>query len=293
MKKNSLIASTLRLAGLMVFVLLPRFAAADTIDLPQLIQIPAGEFIAGSDAAEREAAYQFDEKAYGHSRTRKWGWYDREQPRRIGTLSAYCIMRTPVTNAQYRQFVDATGHAPPDVTLAVWRGYKLIHPFERTRRHAWSNGVQPKGRDDHPVVMVSYADANAFASWASETTGLVFRLPGSDEWEKAMRGTDGRWFPWGNDYDAERLNSHDNGPFDTVPVGSFESGKSPFGLLDGAGQVFEWTSQVAGKGRHHVRGGSWDDSGCGVCRAAARHGRPDAIKHILVGFRLVAESCRG
>lgn len=288
----------IRLAGLpfcMAVLLALLFATglsrAGTIDLPKLIEIPAGNFIAGSDAAEREAAYRLDEKAYGHSKTRQWGWYDREQPRHTVKLPAYCIMQTPVTNAQYLQFVEATGHVAPDVTPAVWRGYKLIHPFERTRRHAWSDGVPPKGRNDHPVVMVSYSDARAFASWASGKTGLDLRLPTSDQWEKAVRGTDGRWFPWGNTYDPDRLNSHDKGAFDTVPVGSFDAGKSPFGLLDGAGQVFEWTLQPAGKGRHHVRGGSWDDSGCGVCRAAARHGRPDGIKHILVGFRLVAETC--
>ncbi len=264
---------------------------AETIDLPKLMKIPAGDFIAGSDATEREAAYRLDEKAYGHSKTRQWGWYDREQPRHTGKLPTYCIMQTPVTNAQYRQFVEATGHAVPDVSPKEWRGYKLIHPFERTRRHAWSKGVPPKDRDNHPVVMVSYADASSFASWASNKTGLSLRLPTSDEWEKAVRGTDGRWFPWGNTYDPDRLNSHDKGPFDTVPVGRFKAGKGPFGLLDGAGQVFEWTSEPAGNGRHHVRGGSWDDSGCGVCRAAARHGRPDGIKHILVGFRLVAETC--
>jgi formylglycine-generating enzyme required for sulfatase activity len=74
-----------------------------------------------------------------------------------------------------------------------------------------------------------------------------------------------------------------------VPVGRIRAGASPYGLLDGAGQVFEWTATPAGPGRHIVKGGSWDDKGCGVCRPAARHGRPDNIKHILIGFRLVRE----
>ena len=72
-------------------------------------------------------------------------------------------------------------------------------------------------------------------------------------------------------------------------MGSYPSGASPFGLLDGAGQVFEWTSTPKGKSRYLVKGGSWDDKGCGVCRPAARHGRPKYIKHILIGFRLVME----
>ena len=74
-----------------------------------------------------------------------------------------------------------------------------------------------------------------------------------------------------------------------MPVGSFPAGASPFGLLDAAGQVFEWTGTAPVTGRAIVKGGSWDDSGCGICRPAARHSRPAALKHILIGFRLVRE----
>ena len=114
-------------------------------------------------------------------------------------------------------------------------------------------------------------------------------MPDELEWEKAARGTDGRYFPWGNAFDASLLNSHDAGPFDTVPVGRYPSGASPYGLLDAAGQVFEWTETVGGTRRYIVKGGSWDDKGCGVCRPAARDSRPADIKHILIGFRLVRE----
>jgi len=114
-------------------------------------------------------------------------------------------------------------------------------------------------------------------------------LPSELEWEKAARGTDGRIFPWGNIFDPAKLNSHDRGPFDTTPVGRYPTGANPFGLLDAAGQVFEWTSSAAGAGRAIVKGGSWDDRGCGVCRPAARHARPVMIKHILIGFRLVRQ----
>ena len=135
--------------------------------------------------------------------------------------------------------------------------------------------------------MVSHDDALAYAAWLSAETGRPWRLPTELEWEKAARGPEGLVFPWGGSFDPALLNSHDTGPFDTVPVGSFPAGASPYGLLDAAGQVFEWTASPGNPGRFLVKGGSWDDSGCGICRPAARHGRPAGIKHILVGFRLV------
>ncbi len=261
--------------------------AARDFTAPAVISIPAGAFVAGSDLAEREAAYALDEAAYGHDRTRKFGWYDRERKRGSHQLPAYQITQTTITNAQYALFVDETGHPAPDMDEATWNGYGLIHPFERTRRHAWHNGRPPKGRVDHPVVLVSHADARAYATWLSARTGQIWRLPNALEWEKAARGVDGRHFPWGDAFDPALLNSHDLGPFDTRPVGQFPAGASSFGLLDAAGQVFEWTSSPGNPGRYLVKGGSWDDKGCGVCRPAARHARPQNIKHILIGFRLV------
>lgn len=266
---------------------------AVALDLPELITVPAGSFIAGSDRAEREAAYRLDEAAYGHSVTRQQRWYAGEAPRHREDLPAFAIMRTPVTNRLYAAFVAATGHPAPDVSRATWQGYGLIHPYARTRRHAWQGGRPPAGRAAHPVVLVSHRDAEAFAAWLSAETGRDWRLPSALEWEKAARGTDGRRFPWGEAWDPLRLNSHDAGPFDTLPVGSFPAGASPYGLLDGAGQVFEWTATPAadsGAGRRFlVKGGSWDDRGCGVCRPAAGHARPAGLKHILIGFRLVVD----
>lgn len=278
-----------QVAGIVLASLLvvSQSAGAADVAAPETVLIKAGPFITGSDQDERETAYRLDEKAYGHSRTRQAGWYDREARRRSLDLAAFEITTTPVTNAAYAKFVAATGHRVPDVSAETWKGYGLVHPYERTRRHAWSNARMPEGREDHPVVLVSLADAEAYAAWLSEVTGVRWQLPTAKQWEKAARGTDGRLFPWGNDYDASLLNSHDSGPFDTLPVGSFPKGASPFGMLDAAGQVFEWTRTPTSPARRLVKGGSWDDKGCGVCRPAARHARPISLKHILIGFRLV------
>lgn len=229
----------------------------------------------------------------GHSRTREHGWYDHERPRGPQRLERFLITPTLITNAQYAAFVDATGHRAPDVDLETWKGYRLIRPYERTRRHAWVDGKPPPGHADHPVVMVSHDDAIAYAAWLRSRTGRPWRLPTELEWEKAARGSDGRIFPWGDSFDPALLNSHDQGPFDTLPVGSFPASASSYGLLDAAGQVFEWTASPGNPGRFLVKGGSWDDSGCGICRPAARHGRPHDIKHILVGFRLVVPAPDG
>jgi toxoflavin biosynthesis protein ToxD len=258
--------------------------------VPSTVTVPAGSFAMGSDRSEREAAYGLDEIAYGHSRTRQWGWYDRELARGVRSLTAFAITQTPITNEQYSFFVVETARPVPDVDAVTWAGYGLAHPYSRTRRHAWEGGAVLPGRENHPVVLVSRDDARAYAEWLSKKTGQTWRLPTEAEWEKTARGSDGRTFPWGNAYDPGRLNSHDAGPFDTLPVGSFPMGASPFGALDMAGQVFEWTATPSERGRFIVKGGSWDDKGCGVCRPAARHARPHELKHILIGFRLLRET---
>ena len=258
--------------------------------LPATVHIPAGPFIAGSDAAEREAAYRQDEAAYGHATTREQQWYAGEAARHTATTGAYAITATPITQRQYAAFVASTGHPAPDVDATTWASYGLIHPWDVTRRFTWADGQPPAGRDHHPVVLVSRADAEAYAAWLSARSGQRWRLPTEAEWEKAARGTDGRAYPWGNAFDPARLNSHDAGPFDTTPVGQYPTGASPFGLLDAAGQVYEWTATDAGPARAIVKGGSWDDRGCGVCRPAARHARPANMKHVLTGFRLLREA---
>ncbi len=279
------------IASICVFIsVVANLTCGFAFEAPDVVMVKAGKFIFGSNAAEREYGYQLDEKAYGHSVTRKQGWYDGEAKRQELFLPVFEITRTVITNAQYELFLSETRHRRPWVGADTWAGYGLIHPYKRAQRHNWAGRQAPAKRRDHPVVLISFGDAQAYAGWLSVKTGQKWRLPSEKEWEKAVRGTDGRYFPWGNVFQPEKLNSHDHGPFDTLAVGMFPEAASPFGLLDGAGQVFEWTSTPVGAARHRVKGGSWDDKGCGVCRTAAGHSRPDFLKHILVGFRLVRET---
>ena len=246
---------------------------------PPMVTVPAGEFWMGSTPEEREYGYGLDETLHGSTVARRRGWFEVETRQRLD-LPSYRIDRNLVTNADYARFVTATGHRAPFVSESVWRGYRLVHGYARVVKFLWRDGRPPAGRERHPVVLVSHADAAAYCVWRG------VRLPSEAEWEKAARGTDGRYFPWGDTFDAGRLNSEDDGPFDTVPVGSYPDGQSPYGVLDMAGQVFEWTSTPFRKEppRYVVKGGSWDDFP-GVTRSAARHGRPPELKHILIGFR--------
>lgn len=139
---------------------------------------------------------------------------EQNHPQHSVDLPAYKIDKYPVTNAQYARFVAATGHRPPST---------------------WVNGKIPGGRELHPVNLVSWYDANSYAQWAGK------RLPSEAEWEKAARGTDGRRWPWGNVMEPSRLNTYYN-VGSTTPVTAHPQGASPYGIMDMAGNVSEWTA---------------------------------------------------
>jgi len=185
---------------------------------PEMVLIPAGEFLMGSDPRKDKDAR------------------DDEQPQHSLYLPDYYIARIPVTNIQYVPFVQATFFQPDR-----WEGGKPPQPDD------WEGGKPPRGKDDHPVVHISWHDAVAYCNWLSEVTGRSYRLPGEAEWEKAARGTDGRIYPWGNEWDAEHCNSREGGKDDTTPVGAYPEGASPYGLLDTAGNVWEWTRSLWGE----------------------------------------------
>jgi toxoflavin biosynthesis protein ToxD len=269
----------------------PLSRAADA----QLIAIPGGRYIAGSTPEERAVAYDDYLATAGHDGARDHGWFDREEDRHVAELPAYALDLMPVTHAQYAEFVADGGATPPSIDEDTWtrQGFAQRWPDEVVR-FAWDGGVPPDERADHPVVLISYDDAAAYCRWRGLVVGADRRLPTAGEMEKAARGADGLIYPWGNVFDRDRLNSSVGGPRDTVAVGSFPAGKSPYGVLDLAGNVFQWTSTPwpPGAGREAVRrtvkGSAWDDH-AGLGRGAAWHGRRRDVRHVIVGFRCAAD----
>ncbi|MBI5234499.1 MAG: formylglycine-generating enzyme family protein [Deltaproteobacteria bacterium] len=172
-------------------------------------------------------------------------WWPKSQPAHKINLKAFYIDRYEVTNKRYKTFVSATGAPAPS---------------------HWPDGVIPKDREDHPVVFVSWFDASAFCKWEGK------RLPTEAEWEKAARGADKRIFPWGDKFSKDKANTPQYGRNDTMPVGSFEQGKSPYKAYDMAGNAWEWVEdwfqpypdnthpdENYGEKYKVLRGGSWYD----------------------------------
>jgi formylglycine-generating enzyme required for sulfatase activity len=240
------------------------------------ILVPAGVFWMGSDANERALANRLSSPE-----TIAADWFRMESPRYPVQAEAFCIDRHLVTQEGYLGFVTRTRRAAPGISHADYRrqGF-LVHDYADWTPYLWKGRTPPRDRLDHPVVLVSAYDAEAYCRWRHPAG----RLPSEGELEKAARGTDGRIFPWGDSWDPGRLNSAARGPQGTTPVGRYEPGASPFGILDAVGNVFQWTSTQLPSGLRALKGCAWDDD-AGLCRPAARHGRPASSRHILIGFR--------
>jgi len=179
--------------------------------------------------------------------------WDDESPEHINRTDAFYIDLKEVTNEDFKQFVTDTGHAPP------------FH---------WPEGNLPEEKKMHPVIYVNWFDADAYCKWKGK------RLPTEQEWEKAARGEDGHIYPWGNIWVLTKSNNPYKGSTGTEPVGSYPEGRSPYGLLDMSGNVWEWVDSFYlphpgntipkpeyGRDKRVLKGGSWFDClsyGCGL-----------------------------
>jgi formylglycine-generating enzyme required for sulfatase activity len=208
-----------------------------------------------------------------------------EKPMHSVKLDEFWIDKYEVTNADFAQFVEATGYQ----TDAEKEGLSKT----------WRDAAEDK--DNHPVVYVSWNDAVAYCQWLGK------RLPTEAEWEKAARGTDGKIWPWGNDWDEDSVNSKDAGPGHTMAVGSYPDGASPYGAEDMAGNVCEWVTdryqwdyyqaapdhnnpQGPNQGASRVvRGGSWALPQ-GLTRCASRFGFLPWVRRDDLGFRCASSS---
>jgi len=261
--------------------------------------IPSGKFVIGSDRQERDFAYDISAMAIANTeadiaaaetRLRKAGWFARETKKETSSLPGFCLSRNLVTNAEYQEFVRASDRSVPNISETEYQkqGF-LVHPYQKVREFLWQNDTYPVNTAQHPVVLVSYQDALAYAEWKGEQTGVTYRLPTAAEWEKAARGADGKYFPWGNDWQEDATNTGVSGINYTSAIATFPKSKSEYGIEDMAGNVFEYTSTLKLAGSRAVmKGCSWDDLP-GFCRGAYEHTRPVDSKHILFGFRLIKE----
>lgn len=223
-----------------------------------------------------------------------------EQPRRA-TVAPFRLSPHEVTNRKFAAFVTATGHVTGPERSGT--GYVWTDKWRAVKGANWRQphgpGSSIAGKDDHPVVQVSQRDAAAYCAWRDR------RLPTEAEWEFAARGTDGRRYTWGNtapvqsgvlskrraNYGTDSCCSADDtdGYRTTAPVGSFPAGRSPFGIDDMAGNVWEWTTtRFPGQsGWYVIKGGGWGNNPY-CLRAAYRHGNPPDIGLDMVGFRCAA-----
>ena len=298
--KTQSVGRSVRGAAYRLFVVLcitnPLLAGEKTIkhdkDGAEMVLIPSGSFLMGATAEEGDAEF----RETGLPEDWKEHTLD-ERPRHRQMVKSFLLYKYEVTNAQYKKFVDATGH--------------------RTPPH-WKGKDYPAGKANHPVVEVSWDDATAYCQWAG------VRLPTEVEWEYAARGAEpapgkpSRAFPWGNSWDRTICNNSSfhagkelqNGPDwnewyageqkalhpITTEGGAFPKSVSPFGIHDMAGNAWEWCAEFEApyperkseekKGKRARRGGSWANVARHI-RSAERQVAPQDNLNIYTGFRCV------
>ncbi|MEM9980834.1 MAG: SUMF1/EgtB/PvdO family nonheme iron enzyme, partial [Cyanobacteria bacterium P01_D01_bin.2] len=154
--------------------------------------VAGGDFMAGSDRTERDYAYRISAEGFADTPAavaaaeagyRERGWFDREPDRRTESLPAFCMGQNLVTNADYQTFIQATGHRSPGISAAEYQeqGF-LVHDYSEVEPYVWQGAQFPAGQGQHPVVLVSFEDALAYAEWRSSQDGVSYRLPTTLEW---------------------------------------------------------------------------------------------------------------
>jgi len=217
----------------------------DPRDFDEMIQVPGGDFLYGDN---RQAA----------------------------PVDLFYIGKYPVTNLQYKKFLDASPQYPVPLINEDW---SRPYDWDKEKR------TYPEGRANHPVVLVRWEDAQAYCKWLAEQTGKPFRLPREVEWEKAARGTEGQEYPWAGDFEPGKANTSESGVRGTTPVGIYPDGASPYGVLDCAGNVLEWTADEHGGGGIALRGGSWSGNQFEArCTARGKYFRGQSDN--FIGFRV-------
>lgn len=303
--------------------------ASNTLGM-QMVLIPAGEFLMGSDASKAELSRHFP----GYESKRLRDLADEAPAHRVRLTRPFYMARHEVTVGQFRRFLDASGHVPESIADGTGGyGYNPRYDPATTRRgdafegrdprYSWRNPGFPQA-DDHPVVNVTWNDAQALAAWLSRVEQRRYRLPTEAEWEYACRAGTRSHFHSGDDpaslaavanvFDADAavnwpawkgfaLSSRDGFPF-TAPVGSFAP--NAFGLHDMHGNVWEWTAdwhdesyyarsprddpQGPADGSVKVRrGGSWHTWPL-YARCGYRNWNAPDTRYTLVGIRLVMEA---
>ena len=220
-------------------------------NLENMVEVPSGKFLYGDEKREESIERSFRIDIY------------------------------PVTNTQYEKFIHAGGYTKQEILQGFWseEGRKWRVENNITQPRYWEDAKW--NQPDHPVVGVSYYEAEAYAKWAGK------RLPTEKEWEKAARGTNGREYPWGNDFDKDKCNTIESGIGATSRVTRYPNGVSPYGCYDMAGNVWEWTDSWYEEGTYRVlRGGSWSGVRDGA-RCAGRGRSDPGPGDIGLGFRCV------
>jgi formylglycine-generating enzyme required for sulfatase activity len=267
-------------------------------DGAEMVLVPAGAFWMGSQTEDIQMRVDDCKKSVKpENRDKCDEWFRDEGPQRQIFVDAFYIDRYEVTNALFERFVTARSYR----TTAETEGWGWVFRpsdgrWEKLKGATWRapGGPGTSAPPTHPVVQVSWYDADAYCKWVNE------RLPTEAEWEKAARGVDGRRYPWGEDWNAARANG-DMSAKATRPVGSYAAGVSPYDIHDMSGNVFEWVadwhdpsfyprqpernpSGPASGQQRVLRGGGWHSRPIAL-RAASRGSGVMDFRYNYTGFR--------